>query len=59
MKILASFLLRQEVCDKNKDNNITRAYGVLLNGTNSAKGYSTKARIRNNSNTLYMADYAK
>lgn len=48
-----------DLCDENKDNNITRAYGVLLNGTNSANGYSTKARIRNNSNTLYMADYAK
>ena len=46
-------------CDEDKDNKITRAYGVLLNGTNSAKEYSAKARIRNNSNTLYMVDYVK
>lgn len=48
-----------DLCDEDKGNNITRAYGVLLNGTNLAKKYSAKARIRNNSNTLYMVDYVK
>lgn len=48
-----------DLCDEDKNNNITRAYGVLLNGTNSVKEYSTKAKNRNNLNTLYLVDYAK
>ncbi len=48
-----------DLCDEDKDNKITRASGVLLNGTNSAKEYSAKAKIRNNANTLYLVDYAK
>ena len=48
-----------DLCDEDKNNNITRAYGVLLNGTNSAKAYSTKAKNHNNPNTLYLVDYAK
>lgn len=48
-----------DLCNKDNDNNPARAYGDLLNGSNSAKGYSAKASTRCNANTLFLADYAK
>ena len=48
-----------DLCNKDNDNNPARAYGDLLNGSNSAKGYSAKSRTRGNANTLFLADYAK
>lgn len=48
-----------DLCDEGKNNGVTRAYGDLLNGSNSAKGYSAKAKTRSNAQALYIEDYAK
>lgn len=48
-----------DLCDEDENNGVTRAYGVLLNGSNSANGYCAKARTRSNAQTLYIQEYAK